>query len=73
MRYVLELRAEGLGPQAIVDVMTDDYMVYAYTGDVLSFLDDSVRKLEAIETLADVDGNGEMSERARKAKRELSG
>ena len=73
MRYVLELRAEGLGPQAIVDVMTDDYMVYAYTGDVLSFLDDSVRKLEAIETLADVDSNGEMSERARKAKRELSG
>jgi superfamily II helicase len=73
MRYVLELRAEGLGPQAIVDVMTDDYMVYAYTGDVLSFLDDSVRRLEAIETLADVDGNGEMSERARKAKRELSG
>jgi superfamily II helicase len=71
--YLLDLRAQGLGPDAIVDVMTDDYMVYAYTGDVLSFLDDSVRKLEAIETLADVDGNGEMSERARKAKRELSG
>ena len=73
MRYVLELRAEGLGPQAIVDVMTDDYMVYAYTGDVLSFLDDSVRQLEAVETLADVEGNEEMSERARRAKRELSG
>ncbi|WP_423995215.1 DUF5814 domain-containing protein [Halorubrum trapanicum] len=73
MRYVLELRAEGLGPQAIVDVMTDDYMVYAYTGDVLSFLDDAVRNLEAVETLADVDGNGEMSERARTAKRNLSG
>ena len=73
MRYVLELRAEGLGPQAIVDVMTDDYMVYAYTGDVLSFLDDAVRNLEAVETLADVDGNEEMSERARTAKRDLSG
>ncbi|QUO48918.1 MULTISPECIES: DUF5814 domain-containing protein [Halorubrum] len=73
MRYVLELRAEGLGPQAIVDVMTDDYMVYAYTGDVLSFLDDAVRNLEAVETLADVDGNEEMSERARTAKRNLSG
>ena len=73
MQYVLELRAEGLGPQAIVDVMTDDYMVYAYTGDVLSFLDDSVRQLEALETLADVEGNEEMSDRARRAKRELSG
>jgi superfamily II helicase len=48
-------------------------MVYAYTGDVLSFLDDSVRKLEAVETLADVEGDEEMSERARRAKRELSG
>jgi len=73
MRYVLELRAEGLGPQAIVDVMSDDYMVYAYTGDVLSFLDNSVRQLEAVETLSDVEGNEEMSERARRAKRELSG
>jgi len=63
----------GLGPQAIVDVMSDDYMVYAYTGDVLSFLDNSVRQLEAVETLSDVEGNEEMSERARRAKRELSG
>jgi len=73
IRYVLELRAEGLGPQAIVDVMTDDYMVYAYTGDVRSFLDDAVRQLEAVETLADVEGNDEMSAKARRAKRELSG
>jgi len=51
----------------------DDYMVYAYTGDVLSFLDNSVRQLEAVETLSDVEGNEEMSERARRAKRELSG
>jgi len=44
--------------------MSDDYMVYAYTGDVLSFLDNSVRQLEAVETLSDVEGNEEMSERA---------
>jgi len=36
--------------------MSDDYMVYAYTGDVLSFLDNSVRQLEAVETLSDVEG-----------------
>jgi superfamily II helicase len=57
VRYLLELRAQGLGPEAIVDVMTDDYMVYAYPGDVLSFLDDSVRTLEAIESLASVEGD----------------
>lgn len=55
INYLLELRAEGLGPEAIVDVMTDDYMVYAYPGDVLSFLDDAVRTLEAAEDLADVE------------------
>jgi superfamily II helicase len=73
IRYLLELRAQGLGPDAIVDVMGDDYMLYAYPGDVLSFLDDSVRSLEAIEELADVDGRQEASEEARRLKRELSG
>ncbi|MFC6905599.1 DUF5814 domain-containing protein [Halalkalicoccus tibetensis] len=73
MRYLLELRAEGLGPEAIVDVMTDDYMVYAYPGDVLSFLDDSVRTLEAVEALASVESNDEVERSAGSKKRELSG
>ena len=71
IEYLLELRAQGLGPEAIVDVMGDDYMLYAYPGDVLSFLDQSVRTLEAVETLADVEGDREMSDRARNAKQEL--
>ncbi|WP_435334589.1 DUF5814 domain-containing protein [Haloarchaeobius sp. TZWWS8] len=73
IQYLLELRAQGLSPSAIVDVMTDDYMVYAYEGDILSFLDDGVRTLEAMEELARVDGNEEMQRRARETKRELSG
>ncbi|MFB6127200.1 MAG: DUF5814 domain-containing protein [Halolamina sp.] len=73
IRYLLELRAQGLGPDAIVDVMGDDYMLYAYPGDVLSFLDDAVRTLEAVEELADVDGDAETAEEARQARRELSG
>ncbi|MFC7176797.1 DUF5814 domain-containing protein [Halosegnis marinus] len=71
--YLLDLRAQGLGPDAIVDVMGDDYMLYAYSGDVLSFLDDSVRSLEAIEELADVDGRKEAAEAARERRRDLSG
>jgi superfamily II helicase len=62
--YLLELREQGLGPDAIVDVMTDDYMLYAYPGDILSFLDNSVRTLEAIETLAAVDGRDEIEQLA---------
>lgn len=57
IHYLLSLREQGLGPDAIVDVMGDDYMLYAYPGDVLSFLDDSVRTLEAVEDLAHVDEN----------------
>ncbi|MFT4883301.1 MAG: superfamily II helicase [Natronomonas sp.] len=71
--YLLELRAEGLGPDAIVDVMGDDYMLYAYPGDILSFLDNGVRTLEAAEQLAEVDERKEMAEKIRRKKRELSG
>jgi superfamily II helicase len=71
--YLLELRAQGLGPDAIVDVMGDDYMLYAYPGDVLSFLDSAVRTLEAAERLADVDDRAEMEEEIRRKRRELTG
>ncbi|MEF8775369.1 MAG: DUF5814 domain-containing protein [Haloarculaceae archaeon] len=66
VRYLLELREQGLGPDAIVDVMGDDYMVYAYPGDVLSFLDQSVRSLEAAENLADVDRQPQALEEVRR-------
>ena len=71
--YLLELRAQGLGPDAIVDVMGDDYMLYAYPGDVLSFLDSAVRTLEAVESLAEVDGDPETARLARESRRELTG
>ena len=70
--YLLELRENGLGPKAIVDVMGDDYMLYAYPGDVRSFLDDSIRTLEAVETLADVDGQRDAAEEARQRRRRLA-
>ncbi len=73
IRYLLELRAQGLGPEAIVDVMSDDYMVYAYPGDVLSFLDSAVRTLDAVEALATVEGAPEERRRAANARDDLTG
>jgi len=70
--YLLELREDGLGPDAIVDVMGDEYMLYAYPGDVLSFLDGAVRTLEAAEALADVDGEPAAADRARRLRRALT-
>ncbi len=59
VRYLLERRAEGLSPEAIVDVLGDDYGLYAYPGDVLSFLDDAVRTLEAATSIAGIEGDRE--------------
>ena len=70
-RYLLELREQGLGPKAVVDVMGDDYMLYAYPGDVRNFLDDSIRTLEATAALADVDGHGDVADLAREKRDEL--
>ena len=71
VRYLLELRESGMGPDAAVDVMGDDYMLYAYPGDVLSFLDGAVRTLEAAEALADVDGNDDSRAEVSDVRREL--
>ena len=72
VEYLLDLRAQGLDPESMVDVMTDDYMVYAYPGDLYSFLDNAVRTLEAVEDLADVDGRQDARQRATDRKRELT-
>ncbi len=69
--YLLELREQGLGPDAIVDVMSDDYLLYAYPGDMLSFLDNSVRTLEAVETLAEVDGRDDVAEEVQRRRNRL--
>jgi len=69
--YLLELRAQGFGPDAIVDVMGEDYMLYAYPGDVLSFLDGAVRTLEAVETLASVDGRDDAASEAKRKREQL--
>jgi superfamily II helicase len=72
VRYLLDLRSQGLDPESMVSVMTDDYMVYAYPGDLYGFLDDAVRTLEAVEDLAEVDGRDEAARQASARKRDLT-
>lgn len=73
IRYLLELRREGHSPESIIDIMSEEYLVYAYPGDILTFLDDSVRTLEAIEALAEVESRDATAEAAAHRKFELSG
>jgi helicase len=54
---LIELRCEGLSQKSIVQEISDDYGVYAYPADVLEYLDQVVRNLEAIEMVAGVFGN----------------
>jgi superfamily II helicase len=55
LTYVLDLRAEGHAPAAICDVMRAEFGLIAYEGDVRSFLDQSIRTLEATAALARID------------------
>jgi superfamily II helicase len=59
IEFLLECRAEGMNPDTIVDTMSAEYGLTAYPGDVRSFLDDSIRTLEAASQLAGVDGQAE--------------
>lgn len=70
-RYLLDLRAEGFDPEDIVDVMGADYGLTAYPADILSFLDDAARRLEAIESLANVEQHDTMQRRANLARNDL--
>jgi superfamily II helicase len=73
VRYLLEQRATGLSPEAIVDSMDAEYGLYAYPGDLLSFLDDAVRTLEAAASLADVENHDESLRELEAARDELLG
>lgn len=55
-RWVLEARLAGRSPEEIVDAMGERYHLYAYSADVLGFLDDAVRRLDALADLAAVEG-----------------
>ncbi len=71
VEYLVDLRRGGLGPEAMIDAMEQDYNLYAYEGDVYDFLDTVVRRLEAVEEMADALGEHETREEARRIRREV--
>jgi helicase len=56
---ILELRAEGKSPGEIIDHFAERYGMFAYQGDLINYLDQTVRYLEGIEALAKVLGRAE--------------
>ncbi|MDD1679064.1 MAG: DUF5814 domain-containing protein [Methanomicrobiales archaeon] len=53
---IIELREEGFDHHQISGVLLDEYGIDLYPADILSFLEDSVHILEAIEDIARLQG-----------------
>jgi helicase len=70
---VIELCTEGFSPDKVIEELTKQYGVYAYSGDVLNYLDWAARAIEAIEQIAEVLGKGEMGHKARQMREMMEG
>jgi helicase len=70
---VIELCADGLSPDKIIAELTKQYGVYAYGGDVLNYLDQAARDLEAVEMIAGIYGKKEISGKARELRERMEG
>ena len=70
---ILELRAEGKSPAEIIDDFSDKYGMYAYQGDLINYLDQIVRYLEAIEAVARVLGKAEDAKEAGEMRKRIEG
>jgi helicase len=70
---ILDLRAEGRSPEAIIDYFSDRYGMYAYQGDLINWLDQMVRYLEAIEAVARVLGKEKAAKEAGERKKRVEG
>ncbi len=70
---ILELRSEGKSPEEIIDHFSDRYGMYAYQGDLINYLDQMVRYLEAIGSVAKVLGKMETAKEAEERKKRIEG
>jgi helicase len=70
---ILDLRAEGKSPEGIIEHFSDRYGMYAYQGDLINWLDQMVRYLEAIESVARVLGKEKAAKEAGERKMRVEG
>lgn len=70
---ILELRMEGKSPLDIIEDFSERYGMYAYQGDLINWLDQMVRYLEAIEAVAKVLGKTEAAQEAWETRKKVEG
>jgi len=72
-KRIIELRMRGLSPSQISRHFAKTYSVMVYSGDVFSYLDEVVHKLEAVERIAGVLRREEALHIAQTMKKEIEG
>ncbi len=72
-KRIIELREEGLDHHQISSFLLDEYGIDLYPADILSFLEDSVHILEAIEDIARLQGERTIESETRRHIREIVG
>lgn len=64
-KYLLELRSQGLDPQHIIEEISKRFGVYAYSGDLINYLEDALRVTISTALIAEIFDQGDISQQAR--------
>jgi helicase len=72
-RLVLDLRMSGMSPRAISAHFGKEYDLLLYAGDIFSYLDQTVHKLEAVGRIASAMGQSEVVSRVRTLSKKIEG
>jgi helicase len=70
---IIDLRVDGYDPIQIVNYLEDKYGITAYPGDLLGYLDDAIRNLDAVEKIAKAYSKKDLAHSARHLKKLIVG
>ncbi len=59
-RWLVEKRKEGLNPSGLAQKLHDDFELWAYPGDIFSWLDSLIHSLKAVQRIANVAGKTDL-------------
>ena len=60
-RWLVDKRKEGFNPSGLAQKLHDDFELWAYPGDIFSWLDSLIHSLRAVQRIANVAGKTDLS------------
>jgi helicase len=60
-RWLIDRRKEGFNPSGLAKKLHDDFELWAYPGDIFSWLDSLIHSLKAVQRIANVAGKTDLS------------